>query len=539
MQNTMAENAGSAGTFRWAPAVVGLGTFLFVWWMWGSFARAPVNHDEAAYVLQARIFAGGHLVAPARPIPEFFEQYHTFVEPVVAAKYPPGFSLLLVPGLWIGLAGFIPALLAGLSSALLFFLARRLAGGAVALFSAVLATTSDIALHFNASYSSETATASLVLVGWWALMEHWKSGGRRWLLLLALAVGWGAITRPLTMLAYAIPTGVATLVSISRRSDWRAIPYCLGIVGALIAFMIFWDARVTGTWRRSPHAEYARLYIPADRMGFGLQGAAPARTLSGEQLVFKQWVDSLHRDHTPKNLPSIAANRAAGFVIQTWPRGVLGGVLAFVGFLFVPLAVGRVVWGTALLIFASHLLYAHALDWPAYYLELQGPLAFMAAAGVFGLASRIAHVIAETKRRYRNSNANSLLPAAIGDPRIVFALLAFWLLAPTPIDILYHRRALRLGGAYLKDFQSRLAELPSQPSIVFVRYAPRHSPHHSLVQNDPDSAARFWIVHDLGADNQRLLSIAPDRRAYLYSEALFANRIVGTIRPMLASDTVP
>src|SRR3954469_4277237 len=96
---------------RWAAAACGLASFAFVWWMWGSLNQVAPVHDDAAYILQARIFASGHLVAAARPAPVFFEQYHTFVEPVVAAKYPPGFSLLMVPGIWLGLAGLIPALL--------------------------------------------------------------------------------------------------------------------------------------------------------------------------------------------------------------------------------------------------------------------------------------------------------------------------------------------------------------------------------------------------------------------------------------------
>src|SRR5689334_17546539 len=144
---------------EWTPAVCGLIAFAFVWWMWGSLNQVAPVHDEAAYILQARIFAKGHLVAPGRPAPEFFEQYHTFVEPIVAAKYPPGFSLLLVPGIWLGLPGLVPALLVGASTAIAYALARRLANASVALLTAVLMNGSTIALRFNPSYASEIATS--------------------------------------------------------------------------------------------------------------------------------------------------------------------------------------------------------------------------------------------------------------------------------------------------------------------------------------------------------------------------------------------
>ena len=54
-----------------------------------------------------------------------------------------------------------------------------------------------------------TLSAASGRVSWWALLE-WRSSngegkGRRWLFVLALAVGWGAITRPYTTLLVAIP----------------------------------------------------------------------------------------------------------------------------------------------------------------------------------------------------------------------------------------------------------------------------------------------------------------------------------------------
>src|SRR6266851_3338561 len=78
---------------HWAPIVAGVLTAFSIAWIWGGLHAVPASHDEAAYLLQARIFGTGHWTAPGRPLPEFFEQTHVFVTPVLASKYFPGHSL--------------------------------------------------------------------------------------------------------------------------------------------------------------------------------------------------------------------------------------------------------------------------------------------------------------------------------------------------------------------------------------------------------------------------------------------------------------
>jgi hypothetical protein len=97
---------------RAAPAVFGAVTAVMTAWVWGGLRVVPVFHDEAAYLLQARIFASGRWASPAPPLPEFFEQFHVLVTPVVASKYPPGQSLLMAPGALLGLPGLVPVIIA-------------------------------------------------------------------------------------------------------------------------------------------------------------------------------------------------------------------------------------------------------------------------------------------------------------------------------------------------------------------------------------------------------------------------------------------
>jgi hypothetical protein len=75
------------------------------------------------------------------------------------------------------------------------------------------------------------------------------------------------------------------------------------------------------------------------------------------------------------------------------------------------------------------------------------------------------------------------------------------------------------GSAYHRDFRSLLALAPSDHKMVFIRYAPGHSPHMSLVTNSPDHAkAPVWTVYDRGADNIRLIRLDPHRTPYLFDD---------------------
>src|ERR687887_154027 len=110
---------------RWAPIVIGTVSGLLSLWLWGSLTRTPVMHDESAYLLQAELFARWRWTGAGRPLPQFFEQLYVLVDGVLASKYPPGNSLILVTGVLVGLPGLPVVLMNVGASALTFSLARR------------------------------------------------------------------------------------------------------------------------------------------------------------------------------------------------------------------------------------------------------------------------------------------------------------------------------------------------------------------------------------------------------------------------------
>lgn len=501
-----------------APVVAALMSAIVTWWVWGSLGAPPVIADEMVYLHQAATFASGRWSTPGAPIPEFFEQAYVLVTPRIAGKYPPGHALLLVPGVVIGLPGLMPVLLAGVAGGLTFALARRVAGAPVGLLAWVVMLSTSTFHPARASYFSETTTTALWLAGWWSLLE-WREHGRgRWLVVLALCVGWGAITRPLTMLAFAIPAGLVVLTTVVRRHRWRQLIPAAVAGLAVVAIIPFWSAGTTGRWGTTPLDAYVRTYMPFDRVGFGLDSTPALRPLPHDQAIAAGELRRLHPGHVPSRLPSILAERArwlARFLWNDW-RAPLAAFAAL-GLWAMPAAV-LFATGTGALLLLLYLGWAHVPSWSIYYFETLPVVAVITALGLW----RALLLISERDLSPRRAALHAGLPS-LPAPRASIAAAVLTLLA-IPIaarDLGVIRRGLAANSAYQRAFHDRVAQVPAARAIIFVRYAPNHPVHLPLVRNEPDlAAARTWIVYDRGDDNTRLARLAPERALFLYDESI-------------------
>jgi len=497
---------------RWLPVACGAFGFGLVVFVWGSLKKASIGSDEAAYLLQAKIFASGKLVADARPLPEFFQQFHVFVTPVLAGKYPPGHSLLLTLGIWLGLPGLVPALSTAIMCGVVCVLAQRFVDDLTAALAVGLAVTSDIALRFNPSYFSETTTAMALVVSWWAILRYWETGRARWLALCGAAWALGAITRPLTMLACGVPMLILVAGIVGRRRVWGHLLAALPVAACILAFSAVWNARVTGHWYKLPWAEYARLYAPSDRLGFGASPNEPAASsLTTDERATVEVYRQLHAHYTIRDVPAAAADRAANIIRGTWSYGGVPGLAILMAVGLIPIAVFRLTVGTVLCVFIAYLFFAIPPTWNLYYLELQAPLGFFTAVGLVG-ATRAAV-------RWAGTRGPALAAYRPAVARTAVALVIVWLAVPALTRISSYRRAHADYRRYHERFLSAVASLPSPRSIVFVRYAPGHG-EEKLVENVPDLAtAPVWVVHDCGIKNSALTALAPERVAYLYRES--------------------
>ncbi len=507
---------------RWSPLVFGALSGAALWWTWGSLRPVEIIHDETAYLFQAQLLATGRLVGPARPIPEFFEQFQLFSWPVVAAKYPPGFALALVPGIWLGLPGVMPVLLTGLSGGLLFAMARQLATPAVALLAWAGWFVAPGSIPFRHLIMSETLTTTLWLAGWWCLWQWKDSGKRGWLLAVAGLTAWCVVARPLTGLAYAIPIGTLVLIQTARRGDWPGLAGAAGVALVILAILPVQNRLTTGDWRRSAWSAYAAEYAPTDALGFGYDSTPPRRSLPPDFQMYAWYYGEFHRDFVPEHLPRYFRERVGQVLKDAWGRWVpAGALLAGLG-----LAVGGApvlfAVGTSLLLLLVHLIFSHPAEWSIYYQEILPVLSLLAALG----AGRVATLVPWKGR--------SECPEGIGPgTRPALLILAGAVLLSAPLHLIEARRNYDILSAYHRAFRQRLSTIQA-PAIIFVRYSPRHRFHQSLISNPPDLAtAPVWVVYDRGADDGRLTALAPGRTAYLYTEQ------DERLAPLTAADSLP
>ena len=482
---------------RAAAGIAGLASLIIVWWVWGAINPIPVVSDEQSYVLQSRIFATGHWTAPSPPISEFFEQSHVLTVPAVASKFPPGHALLMSLGTLIGSPTIMPLLLTALTGALLFLLARRAANVWVATLALIMWLGDPINLRFRPSYFSEITTQAMWLVSWWALLEWRQTRDRRWLLALAAAIGWGAITRPLTLLAFAIPVGVVVIRDVVRLKLWRdfGIAVALGIM--LLGVIPLWSSQTTGDWTLTPLTQYQRDYLPYDKPGFGVDTTAPARPLNiVNRFTYSEFYRE-HASHTVANLPRIAVERLRVIAISEWsPRLIL------VPFVVVGLFSMSAEVAFALIcsvgLFIAYLSYGHFSEWTLYYFEGVPVLSMLAALGLWSVIELVA-------ARVRGAHGT-----------ILAARMAMAALVPVVALTIHEARTWRerhrQDARWNVEFNDMVSALPKNPTVIFVHYTPRLQPHPNIVRNSPHlDDETVWIVNDLGDRDHELMRVAGPR----------------------------
>lgn len=484
---------------RFPVLAAGVLAAIAVFVVWGSLSPVPVMHDEWAYWLQADQYAHLHWKVASPPAPEFFEQLYVLVTPVFAAKYPPGYAMMIAPGFALGLPALMPLLIAGVTGALVFALARRAAGNLAAALTWVLWLGTFGNLRFRAAYFSETTTSLCWLVAWWALLE-WRATRRtRWMIVLAVAIGWGAITRPATMLVFAIPVGVVVLRDVFAKKLWREL--AIGVVAGTLVLGILplWSVGTTGSWRETPLAIYTRQYLPFDVPGYSVAETPPRRALSPEMERVRTFLHDIKRDQVVAPIWTTALGRTWLLLRDTFGGWRLPFAFAFLLGLWALGAAGWFALGTSGLLIAAYLSQAHTSDWVVYYLETIPVLSFTAAIGV-----------SRALRGVTTANAPLwLAPAAAA----VFAALLV-------SDVAAARGTLSRISAEPRLFRDEVAKLPKKPNVVFVRYSARRSMHIALVENRGMlTDAESWIVHDRGPDDLRLYAAANGRTAYVFDEA--------------------
>jgi hypothetical protein len=501
------------GSMRYLPLALAIINALLVWWMLG-FELSPVApiQDEAAYLLQAGIFARGRWTEIARPLPEFFAQMHVFTTPVLASKYPPGMSLFLTPFVWIGFPALGPILLAGITGALIFVLARRVGNTVIAALAWMIWTTAPWALRWQATFLSQTLTGTLWLAALYFLLKY-REERRPWsLIALAASVGLCAITRPVTAVALAVPVGVVVMRSIWRARAWRPLAAAVITGSAIVGILPLQNRMTTGDWRVSPLVKYSREYLPSDFPGFRFDSSQPVAPLPSDLERTRQELFEARRQHTLEALPETLLHRwvrSLTIVAYGWRIGLIPLILLGA---FVMPAAGVLAFVMSIGLLLAYAFHSHWPQWSQYYFEAAPGYAFALAAGVWGLASWVIRGWPTIRRRTLWDGTDSRVAVAAVVTTVALGIPGV-LRIPTTVS------RYQSEFAYQRQFGQalRLVHKESHKAIVFVEYGRGHNALFSLVRNVPNlTDARAWIAYERGRDDLRLMRLAPDRRAYIY-----------------------
>jgi hypothetical protein len=497
------------------PLILGVINALLIWWMFG-FERNPVPQvqDEAAYLLQAEIFARGRWTELARPLPEFFTQMHVFTTPVLASKYPPGTSLFLTPFVWIGFPVLGPLFLAAVTGGLIFTLARRAGNGSLALLAWTLWSTAPWALRWQATFLSQNVTTALWLASLYFFLRQREEHDRWSLIGLAATIGFCAITRPVTAVALALPIGVVILRDTWQRRGWTRLVAPALVGTAIVAILPLQNRMTTGDWRVSPLVKYSREYLPSDFPGFGFDSAQhQVAPLPPDLERTRQELFAARRQHTLPALPQALLYRwisSIKIVASGWRVGLMPLIL--VGVLVMP-AAGRFAFGMSIGLLLAYATHSHWFQWSQYYLEAAPGYVFALAAGIWALANLLIRgwekfrdeVSWSTSAEPRVAVATIVVAVALGVPSAVRTSIT---VSNFQTELIFQRRFQRALEIVGRD---------SARTIIFVDYGENHKPLFSLIRNVPDLAeARTWIAYDRGVDDLRLMRLGPERQAYIY-----------------------
>jgi len=468
----------------------------------GIQIREPDKHDEFSYLLAADTFLRGRLANPTPPAWQHFETFHVLLEPSYASKYPPAQGAALALGRWLSGHAIVGVWLssafacAAIAWLLLAWLPRpwAWAGAWLALVSF------SIAGWWSQTYwggSLAAGAGALVYGALRRLVEAPRARDGAW---LGVGLALLAVSRPFEGAVASLPPALVLAACLVRRAPAarlvlaRALAPTAAAVALALAFLGYYDHRVTGHALRPPYVEHSEQYLMVPLFSFG----SPVEPPAWRHAVLAE----LHHDF---DLSWYAKQRTAGerlahavWKAQPSYQFYLGppGLLALLGLALVRWDrwLGLALASCALVLFAT--LFVSTFGGRPHYL-----------APVAGL---IVLLLGEGLRRWSQVRPTGL---AIG-----------WVVVAVVVAMVTLRLAVRLERHAQPDaFWSRqraslVRDLERRPGrdLVLVRYGPGHNVHEEWVYNGADLASQevlFARSMDAAADHA-LLDAYPGRQVW-------------------------
>lgn len=489
---------------------------LFVVIFCGAFAKIrlggiPHVHDEIVYQYQAKIFLLGRVTVPSPCDPNAFNFIHLINNGRMYGQYPPGFPLLLVPGLILGVPWLVSPILAGLSIFLFYRFGEELYGHRVGLWSAALGALSIWNLIMSSTMMAHTACMFFAT----AFFLY----GARWLrepsiinaALSGLGWGMGFLIRPYSMVALSLPflifLGVRSLKNYKIFYK-TALIFCSIVLASGLLLMLY-NYFTNG----NPFLMgYIVRYGANHEVGFGRTGytITPHTPLLGAMNTWAN-IRSLNRD------------------LFGWPISSLFGFLAL-GFSW---KIDRAKRKMEMLLISGvfTLLFAYFLYW-AGWVFIGARFLFESLPILMVLSARGVLEIPALAKRLCPNWRHTLIKRSLLIIFIGFTAYAFCVRLPEWIrpknDIWFDRAYTSefMGVTSRIDTTMRSLSLSNSVVILKLLYHPNKTYPETwygsgFLYNDPLLRGDVIYALDRGERNADLIRCFPGRRFYLYFGTLF------------------
>ncbi len=476
---------------------------------------APLTDDESAYRFMAEVLAQGRVVADSPPHKLFFDNRFLINDGKLYAHYFLGWPALLLPGVGLGLTGWMNALYSAFTVPALFFVVQRLCGSTWARMAILLYLASPLLMVAAATETAHTScVAALAWLTWCWLRSRDEDA--------PLAVHAGVATtfaiaffnRPTSALGIGLPLlglWLGQLRTRTWRERWRALlAFALpALAFASLFLLVNWQQ--TG----SPFTvAYQRAYSYAQENDFRFSlwpQAVPGDTFTEFQFA------GVSR--------SLAVTSAALYRLNIdlfgWPCSFLFALLAGLGARAAPHAASAIRAVVAMVL--SYLL-LHALTdnvgidtfAPMHYFELAWPVLLLSVVGLAGLTTTLSRWDAvHAQAGFWGAGQLRLLPLALAASLVLVSGLTYLPARFSAIARIADNIRLpwvRLAEAGIE----RAVIFAPDPFIYYCRSAPTRGWVFVRPNNDPQlENAILWVNHLTLEKDRQLMHRFPDRQGFV------------------------
>lgn len=229
--------------------IASLSFFFITYYLSGDlFGNLPTELDSMAQYVGAKIFAEGSWAAESHKLPRFFDNEWFFNDGRFYTFYPPGHMLILAIGHIIGNPAIINPILGSLSLVATYFLTKEIGGTRAARISTVFFLVSPFIIFLASEYDNRTT--ALLCATTFALfyIKAIKSNRIFYAVISGAALGYLCITRPQTVVPYALPFAVYAvwLLKLNFQVRWKIFAAMVLAMVPFILFFLYYNGQTTG-----------------------------------------------------------------------------------------------------------------------------------------------------------------------------------------------------------------------------------------------------------------------------------------------------